>query len=76
MTALTPMKAIRAKCLDCCVGNSAEVRKCHIETCSLHPFRFGKNPFRQKRVLTEEQKQAVRHRLEKGRARSLQNKGA
>ena len=25
---LTPMKAIRAKCLDCCAGSQAEVRLC------------------------------------------------
>lgn len=38
-------KAIRAKCLDCCGGNSAEVARCHITGCSLWPFRFGTNPF-------------------------------
>jgi len=42
----SPMKAIRRKCLDCCCGNDAEVRRCHIETCSLHPYRFGRNPSR------------------------------
>ena len=25
---MTPMKAIRAKCLDCCCGSSNEVRLC------------------------------------------------
>mgnify|MGYP000488757017 CR=1 FL=1 len=28
MKKLTPVKAIRAKCLDCCNGQSAEVRQC------------------------------------------------
>lgn len=43
---LTPLKAIRANCLDCCAGQRAEVRRCHITDCSLHPFRLGHNPRR------------------------------
>ena len=39
-----PLRAIRLKCLDCTVGNWAEVQCCHIEECSLWPFRFGRNP--------------------------------
>lgn len=38
-------KAIRAKCLDCCGDNSAEVARCHIVKCPLWPFRFGFNPY-------------------------------
>lgn len=38
-------KAIRAKCLDCCCGSSAEVAKCHLTFCSLWPFRMGKSPW-------------------------------
>lgn len=41
---LTPIKAIRAKCLDCCCGSVREVSLCPCADCSLHPFRFGKNP--------------------------------
>ena len=40
----TPMKAIRAKCLDCCCGNQNEVRTCKLEKCSLYPYRFGCRP--------------------------------
>ena len=40
---MTPMKAIRAKCLDCC-GSSHEVRLCTVEKCPLYPYRFGKRP--------------------------------
>ena len=43
---MTPMKAIRAKCLDCCCGSSNEVRLCTVEKCPLYPYRFGKNPNR------------------------------
>ena len=41
---MTPLKAIRAKCLDCCRSQAAEVRQCPVTDCSLWPFRFGKNP--------------------------------
>ncbi len=43
---LTPLKAIRAKCVDCSCGNMAEVKRCPLESCPLHPYRFGKNPSR------------------------------
>lgn len=43
---LTPVKAIRAKCLDCCCGNTAEVRRCPAVKCTLHPYRMGKRPKR------------------------------
>ncbi len=38
------LKAIRAKCLDCCCGQAAEVRLCFLPDCSLYPYRFGKLP--------------------------------
>ena len=41
---LTPIKAIRAKCLDCCCGQSNEVKLCPCTDCPLYPYRFGKNP--------------------------------
>lgn len=43
-TFLTPVKAIRAKCLDCCCGQSREVSKCPLEKCPLHPYRLGHRP--------------------------------
>lgn len=41
---LTPMKAIRAKCLDCCAGSQAEVRLCPMLDCPLWPYRKGHRP--------------------------------
>lgn len=41
---LTPRKAIRAKCLDCCCGHPSEVRDCTAKNCPLYPHRFGKRP--------------------------------
>lgn len=42
----SPLKAIRAYCLDCCGGQANEVKLCPAEDCPLYPFRFGKNPYR------------------------------
>ena len=39
---LTRTKAIRHKCLECCGGNAAEVRRCHITDCTLWPWRLGR----------------------------------
>ena len=63
--AQNPLKAIRAKCLDCCCGNAAEVRKCPAVDCSLWPFRMSTNPFRKKRELSAEQRRAIAGRLAK-----------
>lgn len=44
MEKLTPMKAIRKKCLDCCCGQVKEVRLCPIKTCPLYEYRSGHRP--------------------------------
>lgn len=41
---LTPMRAIRKKCLDCSYFSAHEVRHCPIERCPLYPYRLGKKP--------------------------------
>ena len=41
---MTPMQAIRAKCLDCCCGQVQEVKLCPATGCPLWAFRFGRNP--------------------------------
>ena len=73
---LTPVKAIRAKCLDCCCGSSNEVELCpcdgvHGALCPLWKYRSGHNPRIKKRELTEEQRQANRERLRKYREHQL-----
>ena len=44
MKHLTPIKAIRAKCLDCCCWQVKEVRLCPVENCALWSYRMGKRP--------------------------------
>jgi len=58
-----PVKAIREFCLDCSGGSSSEVKQCTSRNCPLFAFRFGKNPYRTKREMSEEQKEAARIRL-------------
>lgn len=41
---LTPVKAIRSKCLDCACGSRSEVRECELTSCPLWRFRLGKRP--------------------------------
>lgn len=47
---LSPVEAIRRKCLDCCGGQFTEVRLCEAVTCTLWPFRAGRHPFTKKRL--------------------------
>ncbi len=46
MIKTTPIKAIRAKCLECSNYQPKEVRNCLILDCPLYPYRLGKNPNR------------------------------
>lgn len=41
---ITPMKAIRKKCLDCTNGQYLEVSKCKIKGCPLWVYRSGHRP--------------------------------
>ena len=65
-----PVKAIREKCLDCCGGQYTEVSACPAERCALHPFRFGKNPYRTKREMSDEQREAAAERLRLAREKN------
>lgn len=58
-----PVKAIRAKCLDCCCGSSNEVKQCTVVKCPLYPFRFGTNPYRTKRAVSADQMEKMREKL-------------
>ena len=60
---MNPVKAIRAKWLDCCGDMPSVVADCHIEAGALHPFRMGKNPFRKLREKTEAERATMAERL-------------
>lgn len=44
MKKLTPMKAIRAKCIECGGGSFVEVRMCPVKECPLYAYRSGHRP--------------------------------
>ena len=46
MKILSPLKAIRANCLDCMCDQPSEVRLCPCENCPLYLYRMGHNPNR------------------------------
>jgi len=39
---LTPISAIREKCLECSNWSFSEVEKCPVKDCALFPFRMGR----------------------------------
>lgn len=42
---VSPLRALRLNCLDCCNGSAQEVRLCTAVTCPSWPFRMGRNPW-------------------------------
>ena len=44
MRKLTPLRAIRAKCLACCLDQPKEVRLCAAPRCPVWPYRMGRRP--------------------------------
>lgn len=56
----SPIKAIRAKCMDCTCGQYREIELCPIKKCPLYPFRYGKNPYH-KRASEENKAKVIEH---------------
>jgi hypothetical protein len=63
------LKAIRAKCIDCCRGAVSEVAKCTAINCPLWPFRMGANPWRA--PVSEERRAAMAARMASGSGKPL-----
>ena len=61
----TPLKAIKARCIDCCGDDHP--RKCICTNCALYPFRLGKNTLLRPRVMSNKQKQRLIKNLQKDR---------
>jgi len=57
----TPMRSMRAFCLDCTGGSKADVRECSFTACPLYPYRMGRRPKKgtAKRPLITIRKQCV-----------------
>jgi hypothetical protein len=67
---MSPLKALRARCIDCCADQPSEVRLCTAVTCPSWPFRMGANPWRE---ISEGRRKAGR-RLAARQARGAQNR--
>ena len=48
---MSPMGAIRRKCLDCCCGQIIEVKLCEASAFPLWPFRARRHPYTKTRLL-------------------------
>lgn len=68
---MTALQSVRAKCLDCMCGSSAEVKACPCEDCALYPFRLGHNPNAKRREYTDEQRERMRARMLETRSKML-----
>lgn len=44
MALRTPIKAIRAKCMDCTNSQFVEIKECKIKNCPLWEYRMGRRP--------------------------------
>jgi hypothetical protein len=66
---MSPLKSIRARCLDCCAGSAQEVSKCMQLRCPSWPFRMGTSPYR--KTPSDEQREAMQ---ERGRRLAKANK--
>jgi hypothetical protein len=64
---MSPLKALRLHCVECCCGSTSEVRMCVSVRCPAWPFRMGTSPWRAERQITDEQREELR---ERGRALS------
>ncbi|HEC87931.1 MAG TPA: hypothetical protein ENI52_01285 [Thermoplasmata archaeon] len=53
---LTPCKAIRLFCIDCCGGNRKGPRRCQDKECPLYAFRLGRNPNYSKKISSHSNK--------------------
>ena len=72
---LSPLKSIRANCIDCMCGSKKEVRLCPSVDCPLFPYRLGRYPegARKKRKLSQERKDELREQLSKANGNKSSN---
>lgn len=64
MAKLTPLKAIRQKCLECCNGQLVEVRECLITDCALYEYRKGHRPKTDDKIPTKNISKGIQEQLE------------
>lgn len=68
----SPIKSMRANCLECMGNSSQAVKECASSNCHLWPYRLGIDPWRKKVELSEQQKKDRAERLAKARDKASQ----
>ena len=63
---INPLKALRARCIDCKAGELSPVRRCEHLDCPAWPYRMGTNPWSKER--SEAQQRHTRTLAEKRRS--------
>jgi hypothetical protein len=71
--AMSPLRALRLRCVDCSGGSTTEVRLCTAIACPAWPFRMGKNPWRA--PASEARRDRARTTIVTTRARRAKNLG-
>lgn len=69
---MTPLKAIKQFCFECCGESFTEVKRCSAPKCVLYPYRLGHNPDRPTRKLSDEERALAAQRLQLARERKRQ----
>jgi hypothetical protein len=64
---MSPLQALRARCLDCCAQQSREVAVCTAVGCPSWPFRMGTDPWR--KPASEARREAARRTMAELNAR-------
>ena len=72
---ITPLKAIRANCLDCMIGSYKNVKECKNFDCALYLYRLGKYPnnSRKKVTLSRDRKKKLKEYLQIANQSKLAN---
>lgn len=60
---LTPRKAIKEKCIECCGGSIHEAKQCQIYDCPLWPLRPGGTGIRKRKPMSPEARAAASERM-------------
>jgi hypothetical protein len=58
---MSPLEAVRARCIDCCAGQAKEVAVCPAVGCPAWPFRMGTDPWR--KPASEARREAARRTM-------------
>jgi hypothetical protein len=64
---MSPLQALRARCLDCCAQQAGEVALCSAVDCPAWPFRMGTDPWR--KPASEARREAARRTMTELNAR-------